>query len=89
MKKKCKADRLDDLLDNLAEVRERCQMNETIASVIRLVLQYQGFDVTCYLATLSKAAEGEEDEMGEACHTMYKKECRISYRPRMTKANKM
>ena len=52
MKKKCKADRLDDLLDNLA------------------------------------AAEGEEeDEMGEACHTMYKKECRISYRPRMTKAN--
>ena len=40
------------------------------------------------LAMLSKAAavEGEEDEMGEACHTMYKKECRISYRPRMTKA---
>ena len=40
------------------------------------------------LAMLSKAAaaEGEgEEEMGEACHTMYKKECRISYRPRMTK----
>jgi len=53
MKRKCKADRLDDLLDNLAE---------------------------------AAAAEGEEeDEMGEACHTMYKKECRISYRPRMTK----
>jgi hypothetical protein len=31
------------------------------------------------------ASEDDEEEMSEACHTMYKKECRITYRPRMTK----
>ena len=57
MKRRCRADRLDALLDNLAEA-----------------------------AAAAEGEEEEEDEMGEACHTMYKKECRISYRPRMTKA---
>ena len=37
------------------------------------------------LDNVAAGNEEDEEELSEACHTMYKKECRITYRPRMTK----